>query len=201
MIKVGWDLTHQEFTVTDHYYFSKLLREAKRAGIEIEEVRDWSRLEAYDVIVFNYPERPFSEEEGEQVRRLVWEMGKRVILLGYYKNEDGIADTCNSLARRFGMELNRDEVRDERNNHGGDPYFVVTTKIRRYNRNERNELNVRKVVLPCTATVKPISPDVKVVVRAEDTASSTEGNYTLLIAERIAPHTGGYFCLAGTCVF
>ena len=43
-----------------------------------------------------------------------------MILLGYYKNEDHIADTYNTLARRFGMELNPDEVTDEVNNHQGD---------------------------------------------------------------------------------
>ncbi|MDQ7082471.1 MAG: hypothetical protein Q9N34_05580 [Aquificota bacterium] len=200
-VKVGWDITHQEFTITDYYYFSILQKEAERAGIEIEEVDDWGSLENYDVIVFNYPEIPFTEEEARWVEKLVWEKGKKVILLGYYKNEDRIADTCNSLARRFGMELNPDEVTDEENNHNGDRYFVVTSKIRRYNKNDKNEVNVRKVVLACTASIKPLMPDIKIVVRAEDTAVSNQDNYTLLIAEQIAPPSGGYFCLAGTCVF
>ncbi len=200
-VRVGWSITHQEFTITDYYYFSILQREAEKAGIEIEEVEDWDRLEEYDTIVFNYPERPFTEKESKWIEKLVWDKGKKVILLGYYKNEDHIADTCNTLARRFGMELNPDEVVDEVNNHNGDKYFLVTSKVRRYNRNERNDMNVEKILLPCTATIKPIFPDTKVVVRAEDTARSSEGNYTLLIAEQIAPSSGGYFCLAGTCVF
>ncbi len=200
-VRVGWDITHQEFTITDYYYFSILQREAEKVGIEIEEVDDWGKIENYDVIVFNYPEVPFTEEEGRWVEKLVWEKGKKVILLGYYKNEDRIADTCNTLARRFGMELNPDEVTDEKNNHGGDKYFVVTSKIRRYNKSEKNEVNVKKIVLACTASIRPIMPDTKIVVRAEDTAVSSQGNYTLLIAEQIAPPSGGYFCLAGTCVF
>ncbi len=199
--RVGWSITHQEFTVTDHYYFSILQKEAQRAGIEIEEVDDWDRLKDYDTIVFNYPEIPFTEEEGRWIEELVWNRGKKVILLGYYKNEDRIADTCNSLARRFGMELNPDEVTDDVHNHEGDRYFLVTPKIRRYNRNHRNEIDVERVVLACTASVKPLLPDTKVVVRAEDTAVSSDGHYTLLIAEQIAPRSGGYFCLAGTCVF
>ncbi len=199
--KVGWSITHQEFTITDHYYFSILQKEAQKRGIEIEEVSRWEDLPKYDTIVFNYPEIPFTEEEAEQVERLVWEEGKKVILLGYYKNEDRIAETCNSLARRFGMELNPDEVTDDKNNHRNDPYLVVTSKIRRYNKDEKNEVNVRKVLLPCTASIKPIFPDTKIVVRAEDTARSDRDNYTLLIAEQIAPPSGGYFCLAGTCVF
>ena len=199
--KVAWSITHQEFTITDYYYFSILQKEAQKASIEIDEVDKWDSLADYDTIVFNYPEIPFSEKEASDVERWVWELGKKVILLGYYKNEDKIADTCNTLAKRFGMELNPDEVTDERNNHEGDKYFVVTSKIRRYNRNTDNEVNVRKVVLACTASIKPIFPDTKIVVRAEDTGKSNMDNYTLLIAEQIAPTSGGYFCLAGTCVF
>ncbi|HIC97401.1 MAG TPA: hypothetical protein EYP11_03265 [Aquificaceae bacterium] len=193
--KVGWSITHQEFTITDHYYFSILQREATSKGIEIDEVDRWEELPMYDTIVFNYPEIPFTEKEAQDVERWVWNEGKKVILLGYYNNEDGIADTCNTLARKFGMELNGDEVVDEANNHGGDKYFLITSKIRRYNR------DVKRVLLPCTASIRPLMPDTKIVVRAEDSATSSEDNYTLLIAEQIAPTSGGYFCLAGTCVF
>ncbi len=200
-VRVGWSITHQEFTITDYYYFSILQKEAREAGIDIDEVDDWKRLREYDTIVFNYPEIPFTEEEAKEVEKWVWEEGKKVILLGYYKNEDHIADTCNTLARRFGMELNSDEVVDEKSNHNGDKYFVVTSKIRRYNKNDKNEVNVEKILLPCTASIRPIMPDIKIVARAEDTAESNQGNYTLLIAEQIAPPSGGYFCLAGTCVF
>jgi hypothetical protein len=201
MTRVAWSITHQEFTITDYYYFSKLSKEAQKVGILIEEVDRWEKLKEYDTIVFNYPEIPFTEEEAQDMEKLVWEEGKKVILLGYYKNEDRIADTCNTLARRFGMELNSDEVIDEVNNHQGDKYFVVTSKLRRYTKNEKNEVVVQKIVLPCTASIRPLMPDIKVVARGEDTAKSNQENYTLLIAEQIAPSSGGYFCLAGTCVF
>ncbi len=193
--KVAWSITHQEFTITDYYYFSILQREAEKRDLIIHEVDNWDKLSEYHTIVFNYPEIPFTEKEAQDVERWVWEEGKKVILLGYYKNEDHIADTCNTLARRFGMELNPDEITDEINNHEGDKYFVVTSKIRRYNE------KVNRIMLACSASVKPLMPDIKVVVRAEDTAESNMGNYTLLIAEQIAPTSGGYFCLAGTCVF
>ncbi|MCS7171667.1 MAG: hypothetical protein N3D14_00145 [Aquificaceae bacterium] len=199
--RVAWSITHQEFTVTDYYYFSVLQKEAERRGFVVHEVDSWKKLPEYDTIVFNYPEIPFTEEEAQEVERWVWEGGKKVILLGYYKNEDHIADTCNTLARRFGMELNPDEVTDDKNNHQGDRHFVVTSKIRRYNKSEKNEVNVNRVMLACSASIKPLMPDIKVVVRAEDTAQSNMGNYTLLIAEQLAPTSGGYFCLAGTCVF
>jgi hypothetical protein len=201
MTRVAWSITHQEFTITDYYYFSKLSKEAQKVGILIEEVDRWEKLKEYDTIVFNYPEIPFTEEEAQDMEKLVWEEGKKVILLGYYKNEDRIADTCNTLARRFGMELNSDEVIDEVNNHQGDKYFVVTSKLRRYTKNEKNEVVVQRIVLPCTASIRPLMPDIKVVARGEDTAKSNQENYTLLIAEQIAPPSGGYFCLAGTCVF
>ncbi|ADC89584.1 hypothetical protein Thal_0952 [Thermocrinis albus DSM 14484] len=193
--RVAWSITHQEFTITDYYYFSILQREAQKRNIIIDEVDRWEDLPKYDTIVFNYPEIPFTEKEAQDVEKWVWELGKKVILLGYYKNEDHIADTCNTLARRFGMELNPDEVTDTQNNHQGDSYFVVTSKIRRYNK------NVEKIMLACSASIKPLMPDIKVVVRGEDTAVSNMGYYTLLIAEQIAPTSGGYFCLAGTCVF
>ncbi len=193
--RVGWSITHQEFTVTDYYYFSILQKKSEEFGLEIDEVDEWEKLSTYDTIVFNYPEIPFTEEEVKFIQDLVENKGKKVILLGYYKNEDRIADTCNTLARAFGMELNGDEVTDDVNNHNGDPYFVVTTKIRRYKE------GVEKILLPCTASIKPLMPDIKVVARGEDTSLSNQGNYTLLIAEHFAPKSGGYFCLAGTCVF
>ncbi len=193
--RVGWSITHQEFTVTDYYYFSILQKKSEEFGLEIDEVDEWEKLYTYDTIVFNYPEIPFTEEEVKFIQDLVENKGKKVILLGYYKNEDRIADTCNTLARAFGMELNGDEVTDDVNNHNGDPYFVVTTKIRRYKE------GVEKILLPCTASIKPLMPDIKVVARGEDTSLSNQGNYTLLIAEHFAPKSGGYFCLAGTCVF
>jgi len=193
--RVGWSITHQEFTITDYYYFSVLQKKAPEFNLAIDEVDDWEKLSSYDTVVFNYPEIPFTEKEVEFIKDLVENKGKKVILLGYYKNEDHIADTCNTLARAFGMELNGDEVTDEVNNHNKDPYFLVTSKVRRYRE------GVDKILLPCTASIKPLMPDIKVVARGEDTSVSNKGNYTLLVAEHFAPKSGGYFCLAGTCVF
>lgn len=199
--KVGWSITHQEFTVTDYYYFSKIEKEAPKHGIIIEEVDNWDKLVNYDTIVFNYPEIPFTDKEVKDVDKWVREYGKKVILLGYYKNEDHIADTCNTLAKNFGMILNSDEVVDEINNHDKDKYFIKTSKIRRYNTTKDNEINVKKIVLPCTCSIKSLMPDIKVVARAEETAKSNQDNDVLLIADYIDPVSGGYFTLAGTCVF
>ncbi|MCS7083973.1 MAG: hypothetical protein NZL90_03175, partial [Aquificaceae bacterium] len=63
MVKVGWSITHQEFTISDYYYFSILQKEALKQNIIIDEVSDWKSLENYHTIVFNYPEIAFSENE------------------------------------------------------------------------------------------------------------------------------------------
>ena len=40
MRKVAWSVAHQEFIISDHYYFSKLNKYAKEENILIEEVDD-----------------------------------------------------------------------------------------------------------------------------------------------------------------
>jgi hypothetical protein len=100
--KVAWDYTHQEFTITDYYYFSILQKVCEANDIKVDEVTDWNKLADYDVIVFNYPEIPFNEKEVQDIVNLV-KQGKRVVILGYYKNEDNIADTVNTLAKAFGL--------------------------------------------------------------------------------------------------
>jgi len=191
--KVAWDYTHQEFTITDYYYFSILQKVCRENGIEVDEVTDWSKLPDYDVVVFNYPEIAFTEKEVEDVKRLV-ESGKRVIILGYYKNEDNIADTVNSLATAFGLKMNGDEVTDKVNNHNNDPYFVVTSKIYRYND------GVNKLMLACTPSITLEGENTEVVIEGEETAVSNQGNKPILGALYRHPD-GGEFIVIGTCVF
>jgi len=193
MTKVAWDYTHQEFTITDYYYFSLLQKACAEKGIEVDEVTDWSKLKDYDVIVFNYPEQPFSEKEVEDVKKLV-EEGKRVIILGYYKNEDRIADTVNSLASAFGLKMNPDEVTDEVNNHKGDGYFLVTSKVYGYNE------GVEKLMLACTPSVSLEGENTEVLIEGEETARSNKGFKPILGAVYRHP-SGGEFIVIGTCVF
>ncbi len=193
MTRVAWDYTHQEFTITDYYYFSILQKVCKENGIEVDEVTDWSKLPEYDVIVFNYPEIPFNEKEVEDVKKLV-ESGKRVIILGYYKNEDNIADTVNTLATAFGLRMNPDEVTDEVNNHKGDAYFVVTSKVYQYND------GVEKLMLACTPSVSLEGENTEVVIEGEETAKSNKGFKPVLGAVYKHP-SGGEFIVIGTCVF
>jgi len=193
MTKVAWDYTHQEFTITDYYYFSILQKLCAANGIQVDEVTDWSKLPEYDVIVFNYPEIPFNEKEVEDVKKLV-ESGKRVIILGYYKNEDNIADTVNTLASTFGLKMNPDEVTDEKSNHKGDPYFVVTSRVYKYND------GVEKLMLACTPSISLEGENTEVVIEGEDTAKSNRGFKPVLGALYKHP-SGGEFIVIGTCVF
>ncbi|NPB05238.1 MAG: ThuA domain-containing protein [Aquificae bacterium] len=193
MTKVAWDYTHQEFTITDYYYFSILQRACKENGILVDEVTDWSKLAEYDVIVFNYPEKPFTPEEVGDVKKLV-EAGKRVVILGYYKNEDFIADTVNSLATAFGLRMNPDEVTDPESNHGGDPYFVVTGKVYGFND------GVEKLMLACTPSISLEGENTEVLIEGEPSAVSNKGFKPVLGALYRHP-SGGEFIVVGTCVF
>ncbi|NPB06205.1 MAG: DUF4350 domain-containing protein [Aquificae bacterium] len=192
-MRVGWDISHQEFTVTDYYYFSILQKATRKEGITVDEVENWEELDRYDVIVLNYPEIPFTQEEVERVRRWV-EEGKRVILAGYYKNEDRIADTCNSLARAFGLELNPDEVTDPESNYRNEPYFVVTSRVKAFND------GVEAVMFACSASVTVKNPNAKVLLEAENTAVSNKG-FKPVLGAYYESESGGQFCLLGTCVF
>ena len=193
-VKVGWDYTHQEFTITDYYYFSILSRVCKENNIAVEEVTDWNELKNYDVIVFNYPEKGFTSDEVEQVKKWVEEEGKRVIILGYYKNEDNIADTINSLSKHFGIIMNGDEVTDDKNNHNQDPYFLVTSKIYHFNQ------DTEKVMLACTPSLTIKGENIAIVVEGENTAKSNQG-FKPILGAMYKSSSGGEFIVIGTCVF
>ncbi|NPA58834.1 MAG: DUF4350 domain-containing protein [Aquificae bacterium] len=193
MRKVAWSVSHQEFIISDHYYFSKLQRYTKEAGIQVEEVDQMERLADYDTVIFNYPEIPFTPDEVDFIQELV-ERGKTVGIFGYYKNEDRIADTCNSLSERFGIHFNGDTVIDNVNNHEGDNLLIVSGDT--YNLPE----TVEKVMLACTDSLITRKPNVRPLVHGEDTAESKLGLEALLFAEYVDP-SGGKFIAGGTCVF
>ncbi|RMD46321.1 MAG: hypothetical protein D6831_02100 [Aquificota bacterium] len=193
MRKVAWSVAHQEFIISDHYYFSKLQRYAKEAGIHIDEVDEVERFSEYDTVIFNYPEIPFKPEEVDFIEELV-KKGKTVGIFAYYKNEDRIADTCNTLSERFGIHFNGDIVTDNINNYENDNLLVVTSDT--YNLPE----NIGKVMLACTDTLTTRKAEVKPLIHGEDTAESKKGLDLLLFAEYVDP-SGGKFIAGGTCVF
>ncbi len=193
MRKVAWSVAHQEFIISDHYYFSKLQKYAKEAGLHIEEVDDVEKFSQYDTIIFNYPEIPFTPEEADFIEDLV-KSGKTVGIFGYYKNEDKIADTCNTLSERFGIHFNGDIVTDNVSNYEKDNLLIVTGDT--YNLPGE----IKKVMLACTDTITTRKPQVRPLIHGENTAESKLGCETVLFAEYV-DQSGGKFIAGGTCVF
>lgn len=111
LMRIVWDISHQEFTIADHYYFSALKQQIEAHNWQVIEVGRWKMLSNidWDTLVLNYPEKPFSREETQQVRQWL-AMGRRVVLLAYYNNEDYVADACNSLAQSFEIHVGSDAV-------------------------------------------------------------------------------------------
>lgn len=195
MIKVAWSVTHQEFIISDHYYFSKLQRYTKENGIHVDEVDEFERFADYDVIVFNYPEIPFKKEEVDFIEELV-KKGKKVGIYAYYKNEDRIADTCNTMANRFGISFNGDIITDDTNNYDNDNLLITTTKVSE----KMKERGAGKVVLACTDSLTLTGPNTTPLIYAEETAISQLGKEKILFAKYDDP-SGGCFIAGGTCVF
>ncbi|RMA92556.1 hypothetical protein [Hydrogenothermus marinus] len=193
MRKIGWDISHQEFIISDHYYFSKLQRYINEAGMQVDEVDEFEKLANYDTIIFNYPEIPFKKEEVDFIEELV-KKGKTVGIFAYYKNEDHIADTCNTLSERFGIKFNGDIIIDNINNYDNDNLLITTTDISNMN----NSIN--KVMLACTDSLLTTDPKVRILVHGEDTCESKLEFEPILFAEYV-DENGGKFIAGGTCVF
>ncbi|NPA52765.1 MAG: hypothetical protein GXO22_07705 [Aquificae bacterium] len=194
MIKVAWSTAHQEFIISDHYYFSKLQRYTRENNIIVDEIDDIDRFAQYDTVVFNYPEIPFKKEEVHFLSELI-RKGKKILILGYYKNEDKIADTCNSLTEEFGIIFNGDIVADAENNYEKDDLLLTTTKIKHF------KDNVNKIMLACTDSITITNDLVEPIVYAEDTAISRLGKEKVLFAEYRDLGSGGALIAGGTCVF
>lgn len=195
MTKVAWSLTHQEFIISDHYYFSKLQKYAKENNIQVDEVDEFEKFANYDVIIFNYPEIPFKKEEVDFIEGLV-KKGKKVGIFAYYKNEDRIADTCNTMAERFGIKFNGDIITDDINNYDKDNLLITTSKTSE----KMKEKCINKVMLACTDSLTITGENIIPMIYAEDTAMSKLGKEKILFARYMDP-SGGCFIAGGTCVF
>ncbi len=194
--KIGWSASHREFIVSDHYYFSHLENLLQKNGYQLEEVEDFSRLGDYDVIVFNYPEDPFSDMEMNLMKEWLKD-GKKIIYTSYYKDEDNVSDVLNDFLKDFGFYFRRDIVKDAVNNYNGDELFVVTSNV-----DEKLSRDIEKVLLPCSASIKIVDGDVVPLVRAEETATSSSGvagSELVLVASKKAGN--GEIIAVGTAVF
>ncbi len=194
MIKIAWSLAHQEFIISDHYYFSKLQKYVKERNLHVEEVDDVNKFPEYDAVVFNYPEIPFDEAEVDFLAELI-EKGKKILIFGYYKNEDRIADTCNTLTRRFGITFNGDIITDKENNYEDDDLLIVTDEVKHF------KDNVNQVMLACTDTLTIEGDFVEPLVYAKDSANSKLGKEKILFAEYRPLGQQGALIAGGTCVF
>lgn len=173
-MRVGWSSSHGEFLIDDYYYFSKLKQRAEEQGIRIVQESSFYRLERYDVIIFNYPERRFRIREAGRIRSWL-KKGKTVIFTSYYNNIDGVSEVVNRVLERIGsnMRLNLDTVRDYRENYR-DPMLPV------------GKWRQKSVVMPCTSSIEGGSPLVR-------NSSFVFGSYEEIHQGKIA--------IIGTCVF
>lgn len=189
IIKIGWDISHLEFTISDHYYFSKLKTMINSDGSHVREISIFYELEFFDVIVLNYPEIAFTDSETDFLYHMV-NSGKRVIITGYYNNEDNIADTVNTLSIKFGVSLNKDGIENNICNESGDPLLPVITSVTEYNK------SVSGVMLPCCASIEIIGDNVRPFLFSESGKVNNKD-----IMGTITYSGKGEFILIGTCVF
>jgi len=189
-VKIGWDISHLEFTIEDHYYFSILKSNLKEYGAIVKEVDSFKDIIGYDVMVLNYPEKTFTKDEIKLVNGYLYG-GKRVIAAGYYNNEDNIAGCVNSLSCHFGLSLNGDKVRDKSNNDEGDDLLVVTTRILSYND------SVSRILFPCPGSINIHTNSGRPIMFTKNSSHSRKE--TIIGAE--AQVGNGKFILLGTCVF
>ena len=182
-MKVGWDATHGEFLIDDHYYFSKLRSIAEAEGIQIQTVGSFSRLEKYDIIVFNYPEIRFKIREASRIKGWL-RKGKTVVFASYYNNLDNVTFIINSVLKWLDSELriNSDVIVDEKFNRN-DPMYPLALW-----RKER-------VLMPCSSSVSGGDP----VIVGSDSSRSTRG-FEAVFASREHVN-GGEVVVIGTCVF
>lgn len=194
ILKVAWSSSHAEFLISDSYYFSTLERESRRKGIEIVEVADFDELFCYPVIVFNYSEKPFDELEIKAIERAV-KNGKRVIFTAHFNNKDNVAEICNAVSERFGMKLKKDEVVEKEHFDQGDCRMVITSRVEAYAN------GVNQVVFPYSAPIEVLTPDVRIIVRGQESAFTGSGERApVMAAERRMP-SGGSLVVCGSCLF
>ncbi len=190
---IGWSISHQEFTINDQYYFSRLRKLILDIKLNLIEVDTLTNLSNLDILVFNYPENPFKNDEIREIHNFI-ARGGRVIVLGYYNNEDNVADCVNSLTESYGIILNDDIVTDETNSLNGDGLFIVTSKIHGFNE------GVKKVLLPCTASLTITNSKAFIIAEAEATARSNKHKAAPILFAGLKIGSGELI-VGGTCVF
>ncbi|WAM31771.1 hypothetical protein [Caldicellulosiruptor naganoensis] len=193
-MRVAWSATHQEFLLSDGYYFSGLYKELSKRGVLIEEVEDFDRLFEYDVIIFNYPENPFEQEERERIKKSLQEDKKRIIFTAHFRGKDGVAEICNAIAKDFGINIMQEAVKDE-SYHLEDDNFIITT-----NNIEKYASGVKEVVFPYSAPLS-ISDGVEIILKGRDTAVSDSGQRSPILIAQKSFENGSKLIVCGGCIF
>ncbi|MGB9638018.1 MAG: hypothetical protein ACP5RD_03735 [bacterium] len=192
MKNIVWSYTKGEFVVFDHYYFSKLYSFlSKEYNLYIPTFFDDIFNHEIDIIVFNYPEIEFQDNEVQKILELFYN-GKTILFLSYYNNEDNSSKICNKVLNRVGLNINYDEVIDKINNIENDEYLLVTSKV-----NDLLKKNVNKVILPCSSSIGIIgnNRDFKYI----DLVLSENG--VPLVKGVFNNNNNGKILAFGTCVF
>jgi hypothetical protein len=190
-VRIGWDVSHLEFTIDDHYYYSVLKSNIIESGASVATLKSLEFLNGFDVLVLNYPEKSFTKREVKKVIKFI-EEGNRVVACGYYNNEDGIADCINSISSNFGLTLKKDSVRDTLNNDKGDELLLVTSRVLSH------DYKVRKILLPCCSSIEIRGKSNSVVAMSQG-SKSLPGMGQIIAAQ--SNFGRGEFILIGTCVF
>ncbi|WAM33718.1 hypothetical protein [Caldicellulosiruptor morganii] len=193
-MRVAWSATHQEFLLSDGYYFSGLYRELSKREILIEEVDDFDRLFEYDVIIFNYPENTFEQEEKEKIKRVLEEDRKRIIFTAHFRGKDGVAEVCNGIVKEFGIDILKEAVRDELNHLEDDSLIITTDNVERY------ASGVKEVVFPYSAPLS-VSDGVESILKGRDTAVSDSGKRSPVLVAQKSFESGSRLIVCGSCIF
>jgi len=141
--------------------------------------------------VLNYPEKSFTKREVKEIVNFI-EKGNRVVICGYYNNEDAIADCVNSISIHFGLTLRKDCVRDKMNNYRGDELLLVTSKVLSY------DYKVKKILLPCCSSIRIRGKSNSIVAISQGSASLSRSGEIVAAQSNLGR---GEFILMGTCVF
>ncbi|BCS82377.1 hypothetical protein [Anaerocellum diazotrophicum] len=193
-MKVAWSATHQEFLITDGYYFSGLYKELFKRKIEIKEVDDFNKLFEYDVIVFNYPENPFSNEEKEKIREALQQKGKKIIFTAHFKNKDGVSEICNSITKEYGINILPEGIKDKVHHLEDDLFIITTDEVKLYQK------GVKEVVFPYSAPLE-VGNGAEIILRARKTSLTDSGKKSPVLIAQKRFESGGKLIVCGSCIF
>ncbi len=148
-MRVIWNISHREFTISDFYYFSKLENYLK---IRFEVIENAEPLESINeegnsILVINYPEVPFTEKEKQSVSEFV-KYGGRLIVAAYYQDEDRVAEVCADLISFSGAKFNTDSI------FHPEEYLLTTAETTREFRKRFQNAGFRTVYFPCSCSIE-----------------------------------------------